>query len=329
MIQKRLSAEKYINGVLDNDKVILGRTITLIESNQPKDQELAFEIIEELMPKTGNSIRIGITGIPGAGKSTFIESFGTYLTKNLGKRIAVLAIDPSSILSKGSIMGDKTRMENLSSSDLAFIRPSPTGTTLGGVTAKTREVLLLCEAAGYEIILVETVGVGQSETAVRNMVDFFVLLMLFGTGDDLQGIKRGILEMADLIAINKADGSNLEKAKEAQKQLEMALHMFPKPDSGQNLKVMTCSSLEGIGIDKIWSEIADHIEKTKKSGFFGLQRKDQNIKWMHDYVSHSLTSKFYSHNRVQSKLKDLEELIANGKLSPQQAGKMLMDIAEV
>ena len=326
MIQKRLSLEEYVNGVLNNDKVILGRAITLIESNRSKDQEMAYGIMEKLMPNTGNSIRIGITGIPGVGKSTFIESFGTYLIENLGKRIAVLAIDPSSTLSKGSILGDKTRMEHLAANEMAFIRPSPTGTTLGGVTAKTREVMLLCEAAGYEIILVETVGVGQSETAVRNMVDFFVLLMLAGTGDDLQGIKRGILEMADLIAINKADGSNKKRAEEAKKQLSMALHMYPAPDSGQSIQVMTCSSLEGNGIDNIWNKTTKYIENNRESGFFNSQRKDQNIKWMHEYISYSLTSQFYSKPQVQSKITDLEKLIEEGKISPQQAGKILLSL---
>jgi LAO/AO transport system kinase len=325
MIQKRLSPEAYVKGVLNNDKMVLGRAITLIESNQPQDQELSSKIMERLMPETGNSVRIGITGIPGVGKSTFIEAFGTYLTQDQGKSLAVLAIDPSSQLSKGSILGDKTRMERLATNKKAFIRPSPTGQTLGGVAAKSREVTLLCEAAGYEVVLVETVGVGQSETAVRGMVDLFMLLMIAGTGDDLQGIKRGILEMADMIAINKADGDNIKKADEARKQLKMALHMYPPAESGQNIPVMTCSSLEETGIDNIWSEINKYVAATQASGYFNQRRKVQNISWMHEFITSTLSSEFYQREEVKQRIKDLEVKVEEGLISPQQAGRLLLD----
>jgi len=325
MIGKRFSPEEYVKGVLNGDKVVLGRAITLIESINPADQDISDKILNLLMPHTGKSIRIGITGVPGVGKSTFIESFGTYLIKEKGKKVAVLAIDPSSQLSKGSILGDKTRMEQLSVNDKAFVRPSPTNLNLGGVAAKSREVLLLCEAAGFDVILIETVGVGQSETTVKGMVDFFLLLMLAGAGDDLQGIKRGIMEMVDHIAINKTDGDNTKASKEAQKQLKNALHFFPPAQSTWQPKVTTCSALIGVGLDQIWKTIEDYCSLTKSTGYFEKQRKNQNVKRMHEFIIDALSRDFYDKDGMAQKINEIEELIKAGKISPYQGGNMLFN----
>ena len=326
MIQKRLHIEEYVKGVLACDKVVLGRAISLIESNAEEDLKLADTVMNELIPHTGNSIRIGITGVPGAGKSTFIETFGNFLIEKAGKKLAVLAIDPTSKKSKGSILGDKTRMEKLASSKNAFIRPSPTGKTLGGVAANTREVMLLCEASGYEVIIIETVGVGQSESTVKEMVDFFLLLMLAGMGDELQGIKKGIIEMADLIAVNKADGDNKIKAEKARNQLGMALHLFPLPESGMPVKTLTCSALNNTGIEKIWEEITSYEKHTKDSGFFHKNRKEQHVRWLHQYIKNKLESDFFQNQQIQSELSRIEKNVSEGIISPLQGSVILLNL---
>ena len=275
-MKKRLSIQEYTNGIIAGNRMILSRAITLIESNLAEDKQLAQCVLESILPNTGKAIRIGITGVPGVGKSTFIETFGKYLT-TLGKSIAVLAIDPSSQLTKGSILGDKTRMEDLAHEPFAYIRPSPTGTSLGGVTNKTRETMLLCEAAGFEIVIVETVGVGQSETYVRGMVDFFLLLMLAGAGDELQGIKKGIMEMADLIAITKTDSGNEISANLAKIEYESALHTFSPDGSGWFPQVLTCSAIEKKGIAEIWELVEKHREMLSKNGKFVENRECQKF----------------------------------------------------
>ncbi len=317
------SVEELYTGVVENNKVILSQAITLIESTLPEDMIKGEKLLEKCLPHTGDSIRIGITGVPGSGKSTFIETFGEIITNDY--KLAVLAIDPSSKKTKGSILGDKTRMNNLAINPNAFIRPSPSGKILGGVAAKTREVLLLCEAAGYKCIIVETVGVGQSETSVYEMVDFFLLLMLSGAGDELQGIKKGILEMADLIAINKADGDNKEKSKLTKTQINQVLHFFPESDSGIDRQVHLCSALLNTGIKEIWDEVQSHHRKTKKSGFYDNLRSDQQLLWMEEYIDRFLSSSFYEHNLVANKLEDIRQQVKNGHMSPQKGARMLIN----
>ena len=266
-MQKRLSPDAYIKGILANDRIILSRAITLIESQLSEDRKLAEKVLEGILPNTGNAIRIGITGVPGVGKSTFIEAFGKYITTQ-NKKIAVLAIDPTSQRTKGSIMGDKTRMEELAHDPLAYIRPSPSGNTLGGVANKTRETMLLCEAAGFDIILVETVGVGQSETVVKGMVDFFLLLMLSGAGDELQGIKRGIMEMADAVVITKTDGDNIQKAKNAKMEYIHALHLYPPTQNNWYPPVLTCSALQQTGLTEIWEVMMEFSKLMQQNGYW-------------------------------------------------------------
>ncbi|MEM6300028.1 MAG: methylmalonyl Co-A mutase-associated GTPase MeaB, partial [Bacteroidota bacterium] len=278
---KRFPANYYIEGIRAQDRFILSRAITLIESRRSSDRQLAQEVLTALMPEAGNSVRLGITGVPGVGKSTFIESFGLMQAER-GTKVAVLAIDPSSPSSQGSILGDKTRMNDLSQHPNAFIRPSATGNSLGGVGQKTRETMFLCEAAGYELIIVETVGVGQSETVVRGMVDFFLLLMLPGAGDELQGIKRGIMEMADAIAINKSEGENQKRARLAQKAYQNALHLFPMPVSGWLPKVLTCSALQRENLDGIWEVIQEFVSHTKENDTWNTQRQSQNKDWFYE-----------------------------------------------
>ena len=291
--RKRYTADEYVAGILDGNITILSQAVTLVESSLHEHQEIAQEIIEKCLPHAGKSVRVGITGVPGAGKSTSIDSFGMHLI-NAGHKLAVLAIDPSSERSKGSILGDKTRMEALSREKNAFIRPSPSAGSLGGVARKTRETIVLCEAAGFDTIFVETVGVGQSETAVHSMVDFFLLIQLAGTGDELQGIKRGIMEMADGIIINKADGDNIKKAELAAAQFRNALHLFPPSDSGWSPKVLTYSGYYGLGIKEIWDMVNEYVAFTKKNGYFDYKRNEQAKYWMYESINDSLRDKFYT-----------------------------------
>ena len=319
------SATDYVSGILAGDRLTLARTITLIESVLPAHQQLARDIVDQLLPHTGNSVRIGITGVPGAGKSTYIESFGTMLTQK-GHRVAVLAIDPSSTRSGGSILGDKTRMEKLAVDDRAFIRPSPSSGTLGGVGRKTRETMLACEAAGYDVVIIETVGVGQSETTVASMVDFFLVLMIAGAGDELQGIKKGVLEVADAIVINKADGDNINRAKMARREYEAALHMLMPASANWSPPVLTCSSLFSEGIETIWETILDHKQKFTESGEFDLKRKEQALEWMHFLLEDGLRSWFYSNPEVAQLLPGLKKDIAQLNISPTAAADRLLSL---
>ncbi len=322
---KRLTTKEYIDGILAANRMILSRAITLTESNLPADKILAREVLNAVLPKTGNSIRIGITGVPGVGKSTFIEAFGQFLTKQ-GKKVAVLAIDPSSQISKGSILGDKTRMEKLVNEPLAYIRPSPTSGGLGGVANKTREAMLLCEAAGFEVIIIETVGVGQSETLVHDMVDFFLLLMLAGAGDELQGIKKGIMEMADLIAITKTDSGNEVQAGLAKVAYQSALHLFPPNQTGWYPEVLTCSALTEKGISEIWQSIEKHRLLFTEKGFFQQKRSEQNLAWMYDFIKQSLEEKFYQHPSVSLHLKNIQQEVSEGKKLPINAAIEMLNL---
>jgi LAO/AO transport system kinase len=312
--RKNLSVLEFVDGILSGNRTVLSQAITLIESSLDTHQEIAQNIIEKCLPHGGNSIRIGITGIPGVGKSTFIESFGTTLTY-LGKKLAVLAIDPSSEKSGGSIMGDKTRMENLSTDPNAFIRPSPSGGTLGGVARKTRESIILCEAAGFDTIFIETVGVGQSETAVHSMVDFFLLLMLAGAGDELQGIKRGIMEMADMIAINKTDGNNIEKANLARAEYQNALHLFPPSPSGWIPKVLTCSAKQNQGIIEIWENIKEYYELCSSNKYLIQRRNEQSKYWMYETINEQLRRKFYNDPEIKNLALKLEKQVLENRIS--------------
>lgn len=314
MKRKKYSVDDYVNGILNGDRGILSQAITLIESSKFEHQKIAQEIIEKCLPYSGKSVRIGITGVPGAGKSTFIEAFGKHVTNN-GHKLAVLAIDPSSERSKGSILGDKTRMEELSVDQNAYIRPSPSAGSLGGVARKTRESLILCEAAGFDTILIETVGVGQSETAVHSMVDFFLLIKIAGAGDELQGIKRGIMEMADAISINKADGNNIHKAQLARVQFENALHLFPQSPSGWNPKVLTCSAIEKTGIDSIWDTIMDYCSHTQQNGYFEHRRSEQAKYWMYETINDQLKDGFYQQKIIKEQIPDFEEKVLNDEMS--------------
>ncbi len=317
------SCQDYVDAIFKGDCVMLGQAITLIESTTHSHQQLAQDILNTVLPRTGKSLRIGITGVPGVGKSTFIESFGSMLIER-GKKVAVLAVDPSSARSKGSILGDKVRMEKLGANPNAFIRPSPSAGSLGGVAHKTRETMLLCEAAGYEIILVETVGVGQSETAVHAMVDFFLLLMLSGAGDELQGIKRGIMEMADTIAITKADGDNHKKSLHAKQEYEHALHLFPKSRSGWTPKVLTCSSYTNEGIEDIWEIIAEHHQLMNEKGLFLTKRQNQAQTWLNDIINNELKSRFYAHGAIQSEYEACQKKVLAGALTPYRAAEQLL-----
>ena len=320
-----LGVEDYVEGILKGDRILLSRAITLIESALPAHYELAQKIIEQCMPHSGNSLRVGITGVPGVGKSTFIEALGKYLTGN-GHHIAVLAVDPSSEISKGSILGDKTRMEQLAVDDKAFVRPSPSAGSLGGVARKTREIIILCEAAGYDTILVETVGVGQSEVAVHSMVDFFLLLMLAGAGDELQGIKRGIIEMCDGMAINKADGDNLNHAKTARSQYETALHLFPPPPTGWKPRVEICSALEKTGIEEVWAMIQDYETLLKRNRHFYIRRNNQQKHRLHETINEVLKSHFYENSKVARQLPETEKLLTNRQITSYQAARQLLKV---
>ena len=323
--RKSLSLEDYVKGIKSGDLTILSRAITLIESTRPDHRELAEDIIEQCLPDTGNSIRVGITGVPGVGKSTFIESLGNHLIDS-GHQLAVLAIDPSSTRSKGSILGDKTRMESLSASDGAFIRPSPTGGTLGGVARKTRESIYLCEAAGFNIIFIETVGVGQSETTVDSMVDFFLLLMLAGAGDELQGIKRGIMEMADVIAINKTDDTDPKIVRRAVREYKNAMHLYPEKKSGWQPRVTSCSAVTGKGIPDIWELINDYASRTQDNGYFRVKRNRQAKHWMYDTITNHLTDHFYNNPQVREERSKIEEKVLDGELSSFKAARKLLEL---
>jgi LAO/AO transport system kinase len=323
--RKRLTADDYVDGILRGDRTILSQAITLVESSLPEHYDIAQAVVEKCLPASSRSVRIGITGVPGAGKSTFIETFGTMLTRRHGRRLAVLAIDPSSQQSRGSIMGDKTRMEQLSTDPDAFIRPSPSAGTLGGVARKTRESIILCEAAGFDTIIVETVGVGQSETAAHSMVDFFLVLMLAGAGDELQGIKRGIMEMADTIVINKADGNNVRKAEIARIEYKNALHLFPLSPSKWNPRVLTCSSLENRGITEVWETVRDYVSMTKSNGWFWERRREQAVTRMHETVIDTLKYSFYSHPEVQALLPELEKQLLEGEITSYKPALILLE----
>ncbi len=320
----KYSIDDYLNGIRSGNKTVFSKAITLVESTLLHHQEVAQKVIEKCLPYSGKSLRLGITGVPGVGKSTFIEALGLHLIQK-GHKIAVLAIDPSSERSKGSILGDKTRMEKLANHQNAFIRPSASAGSLGGVARKTREAIVLCEAAGYDIIFVETVGVGQSEIAVHAMVDFFLLLMLAGAGDELQGIKKGIMEMADAIVINKADGDNLKKAKLAKREYENALHLFPPAKSGWIPRVDTCSSLYIEGIKEIWEIVLDYMELTKGNGYFNKNRQEQAVRIMIDTIKDNLTDSFFNNPVIKQKLEVYKQKVLNDEISSYVAAQELME----
>lgn len=324
--RRRLHRQQYIDGVLAGDRAILGQAITLIESALPADAELAQQILEHCLPHAGQSIRAGITGVPGAGKSTLIDTLGTWLTRERGEKVAVLAVDPSSQVSHGSILGDKTRMEKLANDPAAFIRPSPSGGSLGGVTRRTRETMLLCEAAGYRNVLIETVGVGQSETAVRSMVDFFLLLMLPGAGDELQGMKRGIMEMADLVVINKADGPNREACEQARQEYQSALRLFPVPPHGWSPRVLSCSARTGEGIPAIWEQVLEHRALLGASGALDSLRREQVRRWMYEVIEFGLREQFRHHPAIGRLLPEYEQDVIAGRLSSFRAAERLLEI---
>jgi LAO/AO transport system kinase len=319
----RQGSDYYAAGILRGERIVLAQSITLIESTLPSDQQLAAEIMDKVIHATGNSIRIGISGPPGVGKSTFIETFGSHITSD-GKKLAVLTIDPSSPRTKGSILGDKTRMSELATNPMAFIRPSASADALGGVAHKTRETILLCEAAGFDVVLVETVGVGQSEVTVKNMTDVFLLLMLAGSGDELQGIKKGIMEMADLIVITKADGDNIRRANEARNEFQHAIHLlFNQQDWIP--KVLTASAVANDGIGEAWKEISQYVDFQTKNNLFDEKRKLQNITHLHERFQHLLRSEIEQSEQLQKVRQKLEERVSTRSLSPTQGGQLLFD----
>lgn len=324
---RQLQLDDYLNGIKAGDVTLLAQAITLTESTLPSDRDRARQLVAACHPLSGHSIRVGITGVPGVGKSTFIEAFGKYLTR-LGHKLAVLAIDPSSERSKGSILGDKTRMESLSVNPKAFIRPSPSAGSLGGVARKTREAVILCEAAGFDVIFIETVGVGQSETAVHSMTDFFLLLMLSGAGDGLQGIKRGIMEMSDLLVINKADGNNIEKATKAQILYQSALHLFPPSPSGWVPTALTASAQEETGLDVILDKIFEYVTLTQQNGYFTQKRREQAVYWMRESIDEALLGRFYRNPTVQTQMAFYEEQVEKGQLDSFQAAAELLALLE-
>lgn len=324
MKRNRLAVDEYVSGVLAGDRMILSRAITLVESTLVSDQLLAEKVMEQVIPYSGKSIRIGITGVPGVGKSTFIESFAANLLDS-GHKLAVLAVDPSSQQSGGSILGDKTRMEKLSADKRAYIRPSPAGSTLGGVSAKTREAMLLCEAAGFDVVFIETVGVGQSEIAVRGMVDFFLLLMLAGAGDELQGIKKGIIEMCDALVINKADGDNMEASKRAKREYANALHLFPAKENGWSPKVKISSAITGDGLEGIWLMIEEYKNKMQLNGFFDSNRASQRVNWLHEHIRYLLENRFYQDPTIKEMIASSLEDIRGGNASAIALGRTLVD----
>jgi LAO/AO transport system kinase len=323
--RKHLSVEDYVNGVLNFDRNILARTITLIESNNPIHHDIAQEVLKKLLPHSGKSLRIGITGVPGAGKSTLIETLGIFLIKQ-GHKVAVLTIDPSSTVTKGSILGDKTRMEKLSKEENCFIRPSPSGGELGGVARKTRETISIVEAAGFNIVLIETVGVGQSEVTVRSMVDFFLLVLIAGAGDELQGIKRGVMELCDVIFINKADGDNEKRALIAQNDYNNALHYLQPATKGWQPKAFIGSALTGKGIEELWKVIQKFEKQTKASGIFEERRKNQIVEWVFKMVENKLIDDFYNDEHIKKELPHIKSEILKGLLTPTLAAEKLLNI---
>jgi LAO/AO transport system kinase len=321
--RRRLSADEYVEGVRAGDRNALGQAITLVESNAAAHMEMAQEVLRRVIPYSGKSIRIGITGVPGAGKSTFIETMGMYLCEQ-GHRVAVLAVDPSSKVTRGSILGDKTRMELLSKDLRAFIRPSPSSGTLGGVTRKSRETILVCEAAGFDVILVETVGVGQSETTVRSMVDFFLLVMIAGAGDELQGIKKGIMELADALLVNKADGDNKPRARAAQLEYNRALHYLAPATDGWQTRAYICSSLTGEGIPEMWAVLEDFRNKTMESGVLERRRRAQTLDWVYSMVEEHLRTRFFQHAGVERIRAEIEHDVMWGRMPPTVAVQHLI-----
>ncbi len=324
-VRRKLTASDYVEGILKGDSSVLGQAVTLVESTLPEHHQIAQEVIEKCLPYSGNSIRVGISGVPGAGKSTSIDEFGIHVLNEYGGKLAVLAIDPSSERTKGSILGDKTRMEKLSVHPKTFIRPSPSAGSLGGVARKTRETIILCEAAGYDKIFVETVGVGQSETACHSMVDFFLLIQLAGTGDELQGIKRGIMEMADGIIINKCDGNNVEKCQLAASHFRNALHLFPMPDSGWLPQVLTYSGFYGIGIKEVWDMVYAYIDFVRQNGYFDHRRAEQAKYWMYESINENLRDSFYQNPTIETMLKAEERSVLAGEKTSFVAAKQLFD----
>jgi LAO/AO transport system kinase len=322
--RRDLALDEYVQGVLSGDRALLGRAITLVESLKPAHQAMAQELLARIMPRTGKSIRVGVTGFPGAGKSTLIEALGCNLTAQ-GHRVAVLAIDPSSQVTGGSILGDKTRMERLSAQPGAFIRPSPSSGTLGGVARKTRETMLLCEASGYDVVLVETVGIGQSETVVSQMVDFFLVMTIAGAGDELQGIKRGVLELADMIVVNKADGDNVGPVEMAAQQYRMALQFMRPHNPDWQTPVLTCSAHANLRLDKLWETIEEHGRKMQALGKFEPARRRQLIGWMWSTVDDRLAMALRSHPRVQALVKDVEQAVLDASLTPTLAARRILE----
>ena len=323
--RQMLSVQEFVDGILAGNVTVLSQAVTLVESVRPEHQAMAQEVIERCLPYSGNSVRIGISGVPGAGKSTSIDVFGLHVLERTGGRLAVLAIDPSSERTKGSILGDKTRMERLSVHPDVFVRPSPSAGSLGGVARKTRETIILCEAAGFNTIFVETVGVGQSETAVHSMVDFFLLIQLAGAGDELQGIKRGIMEMADGIIINKADGNNIEKAKLAASQFRNALHLFPASESGWIPQVLTYSGFYNIGVKEVWDMVYNYIDFVKANGYFDYRRNEQSKYWMYETINEHLRDSFYNNPRIAEMLADKERKVLGGLETSFVAARELLD----
>lgn len=322
--RRELSVGDYVQGVLAGDRATLGRAITLIESTNPEHEKLAEQVLIQLLPHSGRAMRIGITGIPGAGKSTFIEAMGRRLTSQ-GHRVAVLAVDPSSSTTGGSILGDKTRMVELSSDPQAFIRPSPSSGTLGGVTRKTRETMVICEAGGFDVIIIETVGVGQSETMVDDMVDFFLVLMVAGAGDELQGIKRGVLELADLVAVNKCDGDNVTRAEVSRREYATALHFMRPKQAGWVARAQTCSAITGAGLDEIWTAVTAHREALRASGAFDHRRQQQLVRWMWNMIDERLRSAFQSHPSVLALAPALERSLTRGEVTAARAAATLLE----
>ena len=324
---RAIDVAELTKGVLDGKRGVLARAITLVESKRADHRAKAQELLIELLPKSGNAIRVGITGVPGVGKSTFIDALGTTLTEK-GHRVAVLAVDPSSTRTGGSILGDKTRMARLSASDDAFIRPSPSSGTLGGVAAKTREAMLLCEAAGFDVVLVETVGIGQSETAVCDMTDFFLALMLPGGGDELQGIKKGLVELADMIAINKADGDNLKRANITAADYRGALHILSPRSEHWHPPVETYSALTGNGIAKIWQKVLDHRKAMNASGDFAARRREQQVKWMWSMLEQRMLARLRTEASVRTKVRKIEAEVADGHLTPALAAEQILELLQ-